>query len=737
MRAANTLRWGGAIALAALALLRCVVLFAPRVVFDIDPILDPLPLAGLGPAGSLAIDVLVLVAAACVLAGEILSRRGIDVPLVVLLLVPLPVWLLHAAGDGGDAWRGATWFAAMAGAVAIAHVARDVVLRRTVAVLLLAVIAPLLVRGAANVTYEHDQTVRQFETQRDAFFADRGWAPDSQNALVFERRLRQRQPTAWFLTTNIFATFCMFGVLVFAGLAVTAVRAGFAGGWAGLLGLVALACGAGVLMSGSKAAIGVTLLAAALVAVPFVPVVRERWPRLAPWVALVAIALPLLGIAVRGVVLPESFLNDRSLLFRWHYATSSAAMIADAPLAGVGPDGFQAAYMVHRHPRNPEEAASSHSTFLDWVTAFGVAGIAWCAILLTLVWRAGRRWGDLGRETVDAEKVTPLPRSFVAVGAGTGALALLVAGSIEGHALDALDLTVRGLGILAYVGAVGVVAAVVTRATVTVAAGAWIVGALALVMHGHVEMTWTQPGAALWVACVLALAGVGTGGGARGAARTGAGGFAVPAVLLAVSAWLVVHDAWPAARQERAERDAALLIAEAAGTSEAAARVAAADRLADAWAFWPTNVVPRLEVLDQLARAAGATAEPAARAALLERAYEVATVIEAEHGAGGATVDRSFLADALAEIADDAGDADAAADHRAIAMACARRVVELDPNGLVPWRRRADLALKYGLTDESREAYRRVLEIDANLELDPVRRLTDAQRADIERRLTE
>ena len=75
MRAANALRWGGAIALAALALMRCVVLFAPRVVFDIDPILDPLPLAGLGPAGSMAIDVLVLVAAACVLAGEVLADR--------------------------------------------------------------------------------------------------------------------------------------------------------------------------------------------------------------------------------------------------------------------------------------------------------------------------------------------------------------------------------------------------------------------------------------------------------------------------------------------------------------------------------------------------------------------------------------------------------------------------------------------------------------------------------------
>jgi hypothetical protein len=212
----------------------------------------------------------------------------------------------------------------------------------------------------------------------------------------------------------------------------------------------------------------------------------------------------------------------------------------------------------------------------------------------------------------------------------------------------------------------------------------------------------------------------------------------VPVALVFLAAWIAVRDALPAVRQERAERAAAAFIAAAGRTpEEVAARATAADRLADAWARWPKNLAPRLEILDQLEWAAGITPDADERAALFERAYEVATAIEAEHGAGGVTADRVYLADGLADAAAASGDADAAATYRAIAMDCARRLVDLDPYGLAPQRRLADLAWKHGLTVEARDAYRRTLELDANLDLDPVRRLTAEQRAEIERRLAE
>ena len=57
---AETLRWTGVIGIASVAVMRCVVTFAPRVYFDVDPAVDPTPLPGLAPGGSLVLDCLLL-----------------------------------------------------------------------------------------------------------------------------------------------------------------------------------------------------------------------------------------------------------------------------------------------------------------------------------------------------------------------------------------------------------------------------------------------------------------------------------------------------------------------------------------------------------------------------------------------------------------------------------------------------------------------------------------------------
>ena len=69
---------------------------------------------------------------------------------------------------------------------------------------------------------------------------------------------------------------------------------------------------------------------------------------------------------VRGVLLSESWAGERSLLFRWHYATATGRMVIDHPVVGTGIGGYRDAYLHYRSPRNPEEVASPHSTALDW-----------------------------------------------------------------------------------------------------------------------------------------------------------------------------------------------------------------------------------------------------------------------------------------------------------------------------------------------------------------------------------
>src|SRR5262245_20501581 len=103
-----------------IAVLRGVVAFAPRVVFDVDPTIDPAPFAGLGPAGSLWLDVLLLAACSFALLGEALSGRDLDWKLLVLALIPAPIVLWHGWNDAGDAWRGTTWLAAMLSGAAAA-----------------------------------------------------------------------------------------------------------------------------------------------------------------------------------------------------------------------------------------------------------------------------------------------------------------------------------------------------------------------------------------------------------------------------------------------------------------------------------------------------------------------------------------------------------------------------------------------------------------------------------------
>ena len=68
----------GLVAIATFAVVRLAVFFAPQVLFDVDPAVAPEPLGGLGPAGSMLLDVLLLLACACGLLGEALSGRRMD-----------------------------------------------------------------------------------------------------------------------------------------------------------------------------------------------------------------------------------------------------------------------------------------------------------------------------------------------------------------------------------------------------------------------------------------------------------------------------------------------------------------------------------------------------------------------------------------------------------------------------------------------------------------------------------
>jgi O-antigen ligase len=792
------LRWIGAVGICLIAVMRCVTGFAPQVVFDFDPASTPLPFAGLGPAGSLWLDVALLVACACGLAGVSLGRRGLDWALVVLAFAPTPLVWWHAR-DSLEGWRvGATWASAAIACATIAHLARERGIRIVVVTLLLAVIAPLLLRGAANVTYEYQDTVAQFDEQRSQILLDKGWQEDSPQAQIFERRLRQREPTGWFLTTNIYGSLMAFGMVAMLGLAISARRARLDSGWIGLFSLAALLSAAGLLATRSKGAILVGVFGVLVLLAPIVVARARRWlQRFGPAVAVAAIVLALGGVVMRGVTLPEGFLGEKSLLFRWHYMQASASIIAEHPLLGVGPGGYQVAYTIHRVPRNPEEVASAHSVFWDWLCALGVTGAAWAALAIVLLWRAGGALRDQDDSQVnetapDQPRGPPIAgRAVLFSAAIVAALGLGAGVLIESNALDGLGLFVRLIGVGGYMVLALSIGRVLADGDQTIATWALATGAIVLVVHGQIEMTFVQPGSVVWAMCLLGVA-----GGARAGAAGPAGvGWIAALAALGAAAGLAVAAAMPATRQQSIELDAAARlwpIAEArsavrtlVGANDAATRedvasdlvaalrslgiehdemnelglderfdstfdlsrramglidrrlmeaererrVEAADLLVEAHEVREWSPSPLLAAASQLERASRLE-RGEARVALLERAAEVILPAAARADGSSALSLSTGLRWKLAQVSGDES-------HLEIAIEQARELARRDPHSPFVWKRLGNLLWASGRRTEAAGAYARALEADANFALDDLKRLLELEREILRRRIRE
>ena len=717
-RFAQVLRWCGGVGIVVIAVMRCVIAFAPQVVFDIDPALDPTPLAGLGPAGSILLDALLLLACASAMVGEVLAKRGIDWLVLLLALAPTPIVIWHGLGDAGNLWRGSTWIAGMAACAVGAHLARDRSMRVILLSLMLGVIGVLLVRGAAQILHEFPRDIAQFERTKHDFFAARGWEIDSTQALGFERRLRSADPTAWFVTTNIFASFLAVGFVVGIGAAIAVVKSQSRRSWVGACISWAGICGGGLILSGSKGAILAAAGGAALLAFPLLhhrveAVVQRR-------IGIVVVGLviaALLGVVVRGTLLPESFLGDKSLLFRWHYLVSATQIVGDNFLTGVGPDGFKAAYTAVRVPRNPEEVVSAHSMFVDWMSTLGVIGLAWVALMLVLLFRSGHSSDSsapIENATNEPTTRAPLYAAFAVVVFG-----LLPAFVLELSALDtAVKEGMRVLGILMFV--LTAAGFVVLLHSVSTAAINRIVAAAvaALVLHGQIEMTFFDPGSAVWALCLIGFA-------SGAVARRGGVvvGYVGAAVFLAGAVWLAGFGAAPMRRAQQLMVEAADTIHPPAVSrgEQSRQRWEAADLLRNAYVYHlPTDYF----LIEQAARqfaVASSLADDAEQPELLHKAIESVRRAIADHARPSSIALASELYRLKAISTSDDADWEAAIQF-------AKDLTALDPYGISSWKRLGDLQWEHGQQFEAAQAYDRALQSDANFELDELKQLSHRDR---------
>lgn len=379
----------------ALAGVRIVTTFLPDAYMAGDPRADTLPAIGFGPAGAAVIDWLCVVALALAVIDARLRRAAGGRTRCVMLALWLigAVFAVCAGGRDFESMRiGGHWLGALALGIAATHVAQVESIRRFMIAACLGLLIPLAAQGLFQVTISHAETVANYKKDPEAVLRTQGIVPGSTNQRKFEERLYQVEATGQFGFSNIYGSMTMALSLLGAGVAAGMLFGGRRGAtmWLAIavtaLGVVALGLS---FSKGATLACGATVAATA---VTWLIARRLRWG--AAWwrtAAYGAVALGLAAVLARGAIgEPDTAAGERSLMFRYQYLQAASRMIAEHPVIGVGPGLFKARYLTTKNPLSPEDVADPHSIFASYLATLGIGGAAWCVLLLTLLWHAGR-----------------------------------------------------------------------------------------------------------------------------------------------------------------------------------------------------------------------------------------------------------------------------------------------------------------------------------------------------------
>lgn len=444
---------------------------------------------------------------------------------------------------------------------------------------------------------------------------------------------------------------------------------------------------------------------------------------------LVLLAMPigLAAIVVRGL-LPEGFLSEKSLLFRWHYLQGAWWTLLQQPL-GIGPAAFQEWYLLVKTPRSPESVQSAHSFLVDGLLAVGLLALAWIAALVRVLWRRGG----------EAEHESPEPRrawTCVLAGASAGLAAMIIAG----HGSPTIESMAGWIGLGLFVPA-AIVAHAIATALPTRTSG-WLLAAVAftLLLQGQVEMTFFNQGAIIWAMLMVGLAG--SAGTRRDAEASPSRLSLAIALLPTLLAAAVALGPWRAAATAEARLAEAAAPLDDLGRRLAARgeridplEVAEARRLAarrlDAIAeeAGPDAAHAGSLAVEQWLAASALEMEPEAKRRAIESAVAAADRNLAAFGHSARRCsDRLRAIEALREADPDA--VPAAMLVEAIVAALAQQPHDVSLH--VAW---GDACAEAGDLESARRAWRRALELDEALELDPLVQMPPSQRAAIEAKL--
>jgi O-Antigen ligase len=283
---------------------------------------------------------------------------------------------------------------------------------------------------------------KAYKADPEKYLKEAGYSTDKQSVerKHLEDRLFSREPLSTFSLTNSLAGFLAPWLIIAAGIAIREVSKS-----GNVRTLVAAAVAAlfivgCLLLTKSRTGVLATGLGALLLLL-----YGRRGGFTVGW-KIPAIVAGLLVLILLGVVatggLDAEVLSEapKALLYRLQYWRSTAAMIADHSLLGVGPGRFQGIFARYKLPEASETVSDPHNFLLEiWATAGTPAMIALLAMMSAFALELTRR----GAGTAEAaELVAAQPPSshspsyhpaFVYAGAIIGILLGIALASMAGH----------------------------------------------------------------------------------------------------------------------------------------------------------------------------------------------------------------------------------------------------------------------------------------------------------------
>ena len=700
---------------------------------------------GWGPRGAAWVQ---LAAAALSLIGAGLAlRHGVRLHRVATGLAGLGLlWTVGHLTLGAVAWddwrQGGAWAGAVVTAWGVLHLGQIPGARRWMAAVLVGVLVPVAADAVWETQVEHRWNLEHYEANRDDVLARQGIEPGSEQQQLYERRMNFNDATGNLGLSNVLASLTGALAALAAGVSLGLWRRRTGEGDANRLPVIlaAAAAGGGLLTVASTHSTGGTLGLLAGAGLGAAALILIRWAgRHAAWlVPAAAVGLVVLAFAavlVRGAMGvqappppgagPEA-LGERSLLFRYQYWSAGARLWAEAPLTGVGPTGIADGYPRLKDPLNPETVSSLHNVFVDLAVTLGVGGLAWGALLMMWLWRAGRAVGgplmepSAGEPPLAGRAGTWLAGAVVA-GAYLLALPALQPGLVPE---SALLMIAAGLGWWAVTATIGN-APHLPPCTLQVGL---LAAAAVLLVHNQIEMTFFQTSSCTLAWSVMALAASGSAPppppvellGRTPPRRRPAVYTAVAAVILLA---MLVH-AWRVDRHQRlaAQVAASLRIGNTEATLDALQAMQHAAGFDDRALSWRVRLLALEPLMSDPTRL-----NPARARTALDRAVAlIDAALTDGYQTPGVHRLRANLHAAAAQRLDDEALLREAIDAY-------RTLQSLSPHNIPDQLALGDLLAEAGRDREAADAYRRVLQLRDEKYLDPAEPLRAADLQRIER----